>query len=125
MIRISIVDDEEIIREKISALVSETLAAEPVEAEIRTYPDGERFLGAPGTDMPSDILLADIQMAGMDGMELGRKIRRDNPGMYIIWTEWSWAGRSAGTIRECILFSSHPMSNMQRRVTGSRLISTF
>ena len=85
MIRISIVDDEEIIREKISALVSETLATEPVEAEIRTYPDGERFLGAPGTDVPSDILLADIQMAGMDGMELGRKIRRDNPGMYIIF----------------------------------------
>ena len=36
MIRISIVDDEEIIREKISSLVSETLAAEPVEAELRT-----------------------------------------------------------------------------------------
>src|SRR5699024_6103525 len=32
-----------------------------------------------------DILLADIQMAGMDGMELGRKIRRENPGMYIIF----------------------------------------
>ncbi len=85
MIRISIVDDEEIIREKISSLVSETLAAEPVEAELRTYPDGESFLGASGTDGPSDILLADIQMAGMDGMELGRKIRRDNPGMYIIF----------------------------------------
>ena len=85
MIRISIVDDEEIIREKISSLVSETLATEPVEAELRTYPDGESFLGASGTDGPSDILLADIQMAGMDGMELGRKIRRDNPGMYIIF----------------------------------------
>ncbi|HJD01795.1 MAG TPA: LytTR family DNA-binding domain-containing protein [Candidatus Mediterraneibacter excrementavium] len=85
MIRISIVDDEKIIREKISSLVSETLAAEPVEAELRTYPDGESFLGVSGTDGPSDILLADIQMAGMDGMELGRKIRRDNPGMYIIF----------------------------------------
>lgn len=85
MIRISIVDDEEIIREKISSLVSETLAAEPVEAELRTYPDGESFLDVSGTDGPSDILLADIQMAGTDGMELGRKIRRDNPGMYIIF----------------------------------------
>ena len=85
MIRISIVDDEKIIREKISSLVSETLAAEPVETEIRTYPDGESFSGCVGTDGPSDILLADIQMAGMDGMELGRKIRRDNPGMYIIF----------------------------------------
>ena len=32
MIRISIVDDEEIIREKISSLVSETLATEPVDS---------------------------------------------------------------------------------------------
>ena len=62
MIRISIVDDEKIIREKISSLVSETLAAEPVEAELRTYPDGESFLGASGTDGPSDILLADTAL---------------------------------------------------------------
>ena len=82
MIRISIVDDEEIIREKISSLVSETLAAEPVETEIRTYPDGERFLGASGTDGPSDILLADIQMAGMDGMELAGRSAGQSGNVY-------------------------------------------
>ena len=85
MIKIGIVDDEKIFRDRIAFLVTEILSPESMETEIRTYPDGTSFLAAGQTDGPCDILLADIQMVGMDGMELGKKIRRNNPGMYIIF----------------------------------------
>ena len=85
MIKIGIVDDEKIFRDRIAFLVTRILSSESMETEIRTYPDGSSFLAAGQTDGPCDILLADIQMAGLDGMELGKKIRRNNPGMHIIF----------------------------------------
>ena len=61
------------------------LKGEQVQTEIRKYADGTHFFEALSAGETFDILLADIQMAGMDGMELGRRIRRNSPGMYIIF----------------------------------------
>ena len=85
MIRIAIVDDEESFRDRIEEIASGALSGEEAETEIKKYPDGVCFYEAVSAGETFDILLADIQMAGMDGMELGRKIRRENPGLYIIF----------------------------------------
>lgn len=85
MIRIAIVDDEEPFRDRIEEIASGALSGETAETEIKKYPDGVCFYEAVSAGETFDILLADIQMAGMDGMELGRKIRRENPGLYIIF----------------------------------------
>lgn len=85
MIRIGIVDDEKIFREKIASLVRNTLDREMIPAEIRQFEDGISFLDAVRPEGAFDILLTDIQMEGVDGMELGKKIRRKNPGMFIIF----------------------------------------
>lgn len=85
MIRIGIVDDEMMFRNRIASLVSETLKSEPLQTEIRKYMNGNSFLDSIQNDGPFDILLADIQMDGMDGMELGKRIHSKNPGMAIIF----------------------------------------
>ena len=85
MIRIGVVDDEKMFRDRISEIVVNVLKGEPVQTEIRKYADGTHFFEALSAGETFDILLADIQMAGMDGMELGRRIRRNSPGMYIIF----------------------------------------
>lgn len=85
MIRIGVVDDEKMFRDRISEIVVNVLKGEQVQTEIKKYADGTHFFEALSAGEPFDILLADIQMAGMDGMELGRRIRRNSPGMYIIF----------------------------------------
>lgn len=85
MIRIGVVDDEKMFRDRISEIVVNVLKGEQVQTEIRKYADGTHFFEALSAGETFDILLADIQMAGMDGMELGRRIRRNSPGMYIIF----------------------------------------
>lgn len=85
MIRIGVVDDEKMFRDRISEIVVNVLKGEQVQTEIRKYADGTHFFKALSAGETFDILLADIQMAGMDGMELGRRIRRNSPGMYIIF----------------------------------------
>ena len=84
MIRIGVVDDEKMFRDRISEIVVNVLKGEQVQTEIKKYADGTHFFEALSAGETFDILLADIQMAGMDGMELGRRIRRNSPGMYII-----------------------------------------
>ncbi|HJB28166.1 MAG TPA: LytTR family DNA-binding domain-containing protein [Candidatus Blautia faecavium] len=85
MIRIGVVDDEKMFRDRISEIVVNVLKGEQVQTEIKKYADGTHFFEALSAGETFDILLADIQMAGMDGMELGRRIRRNSPGMYIIF----------------------------------------
>lgn len=85
MIRIGVVDDEKMFRDRISEIVVNVLKGEQVQTESRKYADGTHFFEALSAGETFDILLADIQMAGMDGMELGRRIRRNSPGMYIIF----------------------------------------
>lgn len=85
MIRIGVVDDEKMFRDRISEIVVNVLKGEQVQTEIKKYADGTHFFEALSAGETFDILLADIQMAGMDGMELGWRIRRNSPGMYIIF----------------------------------------
>ena len=82
MIRIAIVDDEEPFRDRIE----EDRVRRPERGNGRNRdkkipPTASAFMkqSAPGETF--DILLADIRMAGMDGMELGRKIRREESGI--------------------------------------------
>lgn len=85
MIRIGIVDDEKMFRDKITGIVKDVLETESTKAEIKRYSDGNHFFEAVSAGERFDILLADIRMPGVDGMKLGRKMRQSNPGMYIIF----------------------------------------
>jgi len=72
---ITICDDEQIIRDHLTGLVQEWTSARTLLAQISHYDSAEAFLFAYEDDKNIDILLLDIQMKEMDGMELARKVR--------------------------------------------------
>lgn len=84
MIRIAVVDDEEALRKKMCKYI-ETVIGKDDEVEISTFCDGESFWKKIKKGNRYDILYSDIQMAGMDGMELGKKVREIDNCIYIIF----------------------------------------
>ncbi len=74
---ILIVDDDHRIRASIpGALKSEAL-------DVRTAEDAERALSLLG-ERPADVVLSDIRMPGMDGLELLRLLRQRAPSVAVI-----------------------------------------
>lgn len=81
MYKLLIVDDEAIEREAIRYIVSKSdLAIEAVE-EAK---DGYNALSQ-AADFDPDIVLLDIRMPGLDGLEVGRILRKQKPGIKIIY----------------------------------------
>jgi excisionase family DNA binding protein len=77
--RVLIVDDEEGIRE----LLSRTLAL--AEYDVSTVPDGVAALHhLRDTGEAYNLVIADLRMPGMDGLELIREVKQFNPQLPII-----------------------------------------
>ena len=53
--------------------------------QILSYPSAESFLFSYSEDPAGDILLLDIQLDGMDGVSLAKKIREGNQRIQIIF----------------------------------------
>jgi DNA-binding NtrC family response regulator len=77
MKRILIVDDDPDIRESLPGGLS------PIGAEILTAKDGGEALATVGAS-PPDIVLTDVRMPGIDGLELLRLLRERAPSIDII-----------------------------------------
>ena len=74
---IAIVDDDAAIRTALSSLLRSMGYA------ARLFPTAEAFL-ADGSQPPPDCVLTDVQMPGMNGLELQAAIRRRTPGLPVI-----------------------------------------
>ncbi|MDE7326549.1 MAG: response regulator, partial [Lachnospiraceae bacterium] len=72
MIRIAICDDEKYMNDEIRTMVSEFFKRKNMENSIAQFFCGEELLKY---EKPVDVLFLDIQMRGMDGMEVARKLR--------------------------------------------------
>ncbi len=75
---IAICDDEE----KVRRILAEKVREFCPEEEVLCYASGEEVLSA---DRVPDILFLDIQMPGMGGMEVARRIREKNKRMILIF----------------------------------------
>ena len=84
MIKIAIVDDEEQTREQILRTLKENIQKQH-EVEIKLYASGESFFEEIQKGETADILFTDIQMQQLDGVELGKLVRRLCPDMYIVF----------------------------------------
>ena len=76
--KIAICDDEQKQIEYLSGAVSAWASKNCHAAEIRTYSSARSFLFDYSEEKDFNILLLDIEMPGMNGMELAKTIRKEN-----------------------------------------------
>ncbi len=103
MFRIAICEDENVILEYESSLVKEWAQARGFEAELDTYISAEQFLFESEDKSPYDLLIFDIQMKGMNGMELAKKLRGRGADSAIIFVtgipDYAIEGYEVGAVR--------------------------
>ncbi len=83
--RIAICDDEQNQVEYITSIVVSWSAHEGHNCEMRTFASAEAFLFEYEEDKAYDILLLDVEMKNITGIELAKRIRRDNNRAEIIF----------------------------------------
>ena len=78
-------------------------------AAVRTFPCAEEFLFQYEEEKDYHILLLDVEMRGMSGIELAKKIRRENDRVEIIFvtSHFEFSGR-AMRLMPCITLSNRP-----------------
>lgn len=83
--RIAIIEDEQVHRELLDTYIRKWGIVSKVTLTIRHYENAESFLFQ-WEDMNFDVLFVDIQMSGMNGMELARHIRTKDVNTTIVFT---------------------------------------
>lgn len=84
-LKIAICDDEQNQIEYITSLVTSWGAREGHNCEIRAFESAEAFLFEYEDDKAYDILLLDVEMKNITGIELAKLIRKDNNRVEIVF----------------------------------------
>jgi len=82
MLRIALVDDDRKDLEKLSSYVEDYMEQSGLEAELSHFQSGRALLDAAAS---FDIILLDIQMEGLNGIETARKIREQDEEVILIF----------------------------------------
>ena len=85
MVNVAICDDERVEITFLASIVRKWAAARCVGVCLSEYESAESFLFSYEEKKTIDILLLDIQMGGMDGVSLAKKIRSANREIQIIF----------------------------------------
>ena len=83
--KIAICDDDQSQIEDITSIVVSWSSHEGHNCEIRTFASAEAFLFEYEEDKAYDILLLDVEMKNMNGIDLAKRIRKDNNRVEIIF----------------------------------------
>ncbi len=78
-------EDEKVHAAIIIRLLEEWLKRREIKFHIQEFPDGEAFLFEWEQNQAWNALFFDIQMPGLSGMELARKIRKENRQVAIVF----------------------------------------
>lgn len=83
MLKIAVVDDEQVYIDQIQEYITQYAAEKNREIRTEAFHDGTELL----TDYHSgfDIILLDIEMGGMDGMEAAREIRKKDQDVVLVF----------------------------------------
>ena len=84
-LNIAICDDEQIQIDNLNKMVSEWAMSEGVAVNMRSFHSAESFMFEYSENKSFDILLLDIEMSGMNGIELAKLIRKDNSTIQIVF----------------------------------------
>lgn len=85
MYKFAICDDEAADLVYVRTIIEQWGKARKSGTEIKTYPSAESFLFAYEEEKDFDVLLLDIEMGKMSGVELAREIRSGNRSIQIIF----------------------------------------
>lgn len=85
MLHITICDDERAQLSLLQALLTEWSKIRKYETEINLYQNADQFLFHQEEKRKTDILLLDIDMPGIDGLSLARRLRADGDSVQIIF----------------------------------------
>ena len=105
MFRIAICEDEKVVLDFESSLVKEWGEASICKGsfELDTYISSEQFLFESEDKAPYDVLIFDIQMKNMNGMELAKKLRARGCDAVIIFVtgvpDYAIEGYEVGAVR--------------------------
>lgn len=84
-ITIAICDDEQVESRYLSTLVNQWAQANRREVSLQIFESAESFLFRYAENKAVDILLLDIEMGAMNGVELARRIREDNETVQLVF----------------------------------------
>lgn len=83
--QIAICDDDAATIQHLSSVVADWGTATGNFVQIDAFPSAEAFLFRYADDKNYDILMLDIEMDGMNGVQLARKIRAENDAVQIVF----------------------------------------
>lgn len=86
MLNIAIIEDEQIHMELLSGYIRTWSKEHGQDISIREFSSAEGFLFVWEERKDFDVLFVDIQMAGMNGMEMAKKVRQRNAEIAIVFT---------------------------------------
>lgn len=84
-LKIAICDDDTSQRAYLSDIVCSWAKRNRHLAEVKQYVDAKSFLFDYAEEKDFDILLLDIEMPGMNGIELAKEVRRENAAVQIVF----------------------------------------
>lgn len=84
--KLAIIEDEQVHSELLAAYLEEWGAERSVSLCIKAFSSAESFLFVWEEEWDFDVLFVDIQMKEMNGMELAKRIRKQDPDIVIIFT---------------------------------------
>lgn len=84
-IRVGIVDDSRADAEYVQSLAQTWAAEREISLSVELFPSAEAFLFRYAEAADFDLLLLDIEMGGMDGVSMARRIRRENARVQIVF----------------------------------------
>lgn len=84
-LKIAVVEDEKVHADILIRYLEAWLKENQVDFRIRAFPDAAAFLFAWEQDQARDALFLDIQMPGLNGVELARRIREENRSVALVF----------------------------------------
>ena len=103
MFRLAICEDEKVVLDFETSLINKWAAARGCPLELDTYISAEQFIFESEDKAPYDLLIFDIQMKNMNGMELAKKLRARGCDSVIIFitgvADYAIEGYEVGAVR--------------------------
>lgn len=83
MLQVAVCDDDKIFRDYLTGKICDYFQQRKIDFKVQDFSSGEDLLGDAGDFVP-DVVLLDISMTGMNGIETARQLRENNVDICII-----------------------------------------